>query len=122
VWHVRRKIEIKDVPSRPVVFCGIAKPRNFVSQLRTAGIEPAAEKFYRDHHAYVAEDIHELLRIQQRNGGGGFVTTEKDAINLGPHIEKLKPMSVIPVQMDLLDAANAVDTMLSVIEERRRRT
>jgi hypothetical protein len=33
----------------------------------------------------------------------------------------LEPVAVVPVKMELLDAANAVDTMLRVIEERRRR-
>ena len=42
----------QNVPPRPVVFCGIARPQNFVLQLRAANIEPVAEAFYRDHHAY----------------------------------------------------------------------
>ena len=33
------------------------RPENFVLQLRTAGIEPVAEAFYRDHHAYSEKDI-----------------------------------------------------------------
>jgi tetraacyldisaccharide 4'-kinase len=121
VWQVRRGILPQDVPSRPAVFCGIARPRKFVSQLRAAGIEPAAEKFYRDHHAYTEGDVRELLEMRERSGAGGFVTTEKDAINLGQHIERLRPLSVIRVQMELMDAANAVDTVLSVIAERKRR-
>jgi hypothetical protein len=32
----------------------------------------------------------------------------------------LQGLSVIPVKMELRDAANAVDTMLRMIEERRR--
>ncbi|HKH99476.1 MAG TPA: tetraacyldisaccharide 4'-kinase, partial [Candidatus Sulfotelmatobacter sp.] len=49
VWRVRRGIDPQNVPPRPVVFCGIARPQNFVLQLRAANIEPAAEAFYRDH-------------------------------------------------------------------------
>ncbi len=40
VWRVRRGIVTQNVPPRPVVFCGIARPQNFVLQLRTANIEP----------------------------------------------------------------------------------
>src|SRR4051794_38055615 len=36
------------VPERPVVFCGIARPELFFSQLRKAGVEPAATATYRD--------------------------------------------------------------------------
>jgi tetraacyldisaccharide 4'-kinase len=121
VWRARRGILPKDVPSRPVVFCGIARPKNFLLQLRTAGIEPVAEAFYRDHHAYSQADIQELLKLRLQSEAGGFVTTEKDAINLGGYIGALKPLAVVPVKMELLEAANAVDTMLHVIEERRRR-
>src|SRR5208283_3780134 len=103
------------------VFCGIARPQNLVSQLRGAGIEPVAEKFYRDHHAYTESDIRELLEMQKQSGADGFVTTEKDAINLGRHFSALEPLSVVPVQMELVNAANAVDTMLAMIAERKRR-
>ncbi len=121
VWRVRRGIVPKDVPARPVVFCGIARPKNFVLQLRTAGIEPVAEAFYRDHHAYTEQDIRDLLHLAQNSEAGGFVTTEKDAINLGPYFSALSPLSVVPVKMDLADANNALDAMLRMLEERHRR-
>jgi tetraacyldisaccharide 4'-kinase len=121
VWRARRGILPKDVPPRPVAFCGIARPKNFLAQLRTAGIEPVAEAFYRDHHAYTERDIQELLKLRQQSEAGGFVTTEKDAINLHGYLAALEPLAVVPVKMELLDAANAVDTILRVIEERRRR-
>jgi tetraacyldisaccharide 4'-kinase len=121
VWRARRGILPEDVPPRPVVFCGIARPKNFLAQLRTAGIEPVAEAFYRDHHAYTERDIQELLKLGQQSEAGGFVTTEKDAINLGAYMAALEPMAVVPVKMELLEADNAVDTVLRVLEERRRR-
>jgi len=121
VWRVRRGIVPKDVPPRPVAFCGIARPQNFVLQLRAANIEPAAEAFYRDHHAYEEKDIRELLALKQRSEAGGFVTTEKDAMNLGGYLSALQPLAVVPVKMELSDAANAVDTMLHKIDERKHR-
>lgn len=120
VWRLRRGIKPQNVPPRPVVFCGIARPKNFLLQLRAANIEPVAEAFYRDHHAYEEKDIRELLELKQRSGAGGFVTTEKDAVNLGPYLSALEPLSVVPVHMELADAANAVDTILCKIEERKR--
>jgi tetraacyldisaccharide 4'-kinase len=120
VWRVRRGIATHGIPARPVVFCGIARPQSFLLQLRTAGIEPVAEAFFRDHHAYTETDIHDLLQLQQRSEAGGFVTTEKDAVNLGGYLAALAPLAVVPVKMELVDAADAVDTMLRVIEERRR--
>ena len=122
VWRVRRGIVPRSVPSRPVVFCGVARPKNFVLQLRTAGIEPAAEAFYGDHHAYSEGDIRDLLRLREKSEADGFVTTEKDAINLGGLLSALDPLAVIPVKMELVDAANAMDTMLRLITERRRQS
>jgi tetraacyldisaccharide-1-P 4'-kinase len=80
-----------------------------------------AEAFYRDHHAYGESDIRELTALKQRSEAGGFVTTEKDAINLGPYLSALQPLSVVPVRMELADAANALDTILRTIAERRGR-
>jgi len=122
VWRVRRGIVPRDVPPRPIVFCGIARPQNFVLQLRAANIEPVAEAFYRDHHPYNENDVRELLALKQRSDAGGFVTTEKDAVNLGAYLSALAPLAVVPVKMELSDAANALDTMLHKIEERKRST
>lgn len=120
VWRVRRGITPQPVPAKPLVFCGIARPQTFLLQLRTAGIEPVAQAFYRDHHAYGEQDVRELLELKRRSEAGGFVTTEKDAVNLGAFFSALEPISVVPVKMDLADAANVVDTMLCKIEERSR--
>jgi len=120
VWRARRGILPKNVPNRPIVFCGIARPKNFLLQLRMAGIEPVAEAFYRDHHAYTERDIQDLLQLREQSEAGGFVTTEKDAINLGGYFSGLQPLEVVPVRMELMDAANAVDTMLGVITDRWR--
>ncbi|HZU41659.1 MAG TPA: tetraacyldisaccharide 4'-kinase [Terriglobales bacterium] len=120
VWRVRRGILPKNVPAKPVAFCGIARPQNFFLQLRTAGVEPAAEAVFRDHHAYTERDIHDLLQLRNSSEAAGFVTTEKDAINLEGYFSALEPLAVVPVKMELVDAGSAVDTMLRTIAERRK--
>jgi tetraacyldisaccharide 4'-kinase len=120
-WRVRRGIIPNNIHPRPIVFCGIARPQNFVLQLRAANIEPVAQAFYRDHHAYAEKDIRDLLDLKQRSEAGGFVTTEKDAVNLGGYLSALQPLSIVPVKMDLVDAANTVDTMLRIVNERKAR-
>jgi tetraacyldisaccharide 4'-kinase len=122
LWRVRRGITVTGIPERPVAFCGIARPKSFLLQLEKAGIEVVAEAVYRDHHAYSEKDVAELLALRKNSEAGGFVTTEKDAINLGGYLSALQPLAVVPVKMELLDAANAIDTMLRIIEERRPRT
>jgi tetraacyldisaccharide 4'-kinase len=120
IWRAHRNIVPQNLPSQPVVFCGIARPQNFALQLRLSGIQPSAEAFFRDHHRYTQQNIQDLLQLRQRSGAEGFVTTEKDAINLGEKLSLLQPVSVVPLQMHLDGAANAVDTMLRTVSERKR--
>jgi tetraacyldisaccharide 4'-kinase len=119
LWHLRRTIAITETPQRPVAFCGIARPQQFVDQLQAAGINPAATKFYRDHYSYTEKDVRDLAALRQQNDSGGFVTTEKDVINLGPLLAGLNPVAVARVTMELLNPADALDTILRVIRERR---
>jgi tetraacyldisaccharide 4'-kinase len=65
LWRVRRGIIPQNIPSRPVVFCGIARPQNFLLQLHAANIDPVAEAFYSDHHAYTEKDVKELLALHR---------------------------------------------------------
>jgi tetraacyldisaccharide 4'-kinase len=117
VWHARRGILPEGIPPQPVAFCGIARPQPFFHQLKMAGTEPVAEAVYRDHHSYTEKDIRELLELRRVSGGGGFVTTEKDAINLGRHLSALRPLAVVPVRMKLTDAPAAIATLLRILEE-----
>jgi len=103
------------MPQHPVVFCGIARPEHFLFQLKLAGVEAAAQALYRDHHAYSEKDIRDLLALAQNSEAGGFVTTEKDAINLGAYLSALNPLAVVPVQMELMDEAAAMDTIMRTI-------
>lgn len=119
IWRLRRSILVSDAPTRPIAFCGIARPQKFVEQLRVSGIEPVADKFYRDHYSYAEKDVRDLVALREQNRGDGFVTTEKDAINLGPLVAMLQPVAVAHVVMELLEAADALDTVLRVIQERR---
>lgn len=119
VWHVRRSLAIPAAPRSPVAFCGIARPQKFIEQLQAAGTEPIAEKFYRDHHRYSQSDVLDLKKLRNRCGAGGFITTEKDLINLGPYVAELAPISVARVEMELVSSPDVLDTILRVIAERR---
>lgn len=118
-WRARRGILPDDVPPRPVAFCGIARPQNFFLQLKKAGIEPAGEAVFRDHHPYTEKDIHDLLHLAQRSEAGGFVTTEKDAVNLGGLFSALHPLAVVPVRLEIVDAPAAIDSLFAAIAQRR---
>ena len=119
VWRVQRNTEIIEMPAHPVVFCGIARPEHFLFQLKLSGVEAAAQALYRDHHAYSEKDIRDLLALARKSEAGGFVTTEKDAVNLGGYLSALKPLAVVPVKMELVDEFVAVDTIMRTISRRQ---
>jgi tetraacyldisaccharide 4'-kinase len=116
VWRTTRTIMVPNSPEAPVVFCGIARPEQFFAQVRAAGIVPAAEVAFRDHHAYGRRDIEQLLSTRAKLGAGGFVTTEKDAVNLGPFHAPLSPLAVTALSVTLENPADIVDTILRRID------
>ncbi|MFI5114073.1 MAG: tetraacyldisaccharide 4'-kinase [Terriglobales bacterium] len=122
VWRMKREILLPSVPSNPVVFCGIARPQPFFAQLRAADIAPAAEVVFRDHHAYDQSDIQRLLAMRRDLGSAGFLTTEKDAVNLGPWRTELEPVAIVMLKLTLDRPADLVDTILATIAERRPRS
>ena len=128
IWRVRRSLLWASsilpscvTPKNPVLFCAIARPHRFVAQVRASGVEPAAQKFYRDHHRYTERDIDDLLAIKARHAADGFVATQKDWINLGPLYARLGSIAFPAVKMELIEPADALDTMLRIIAERRPR-
>jgi len=121
VWRVRRDIVPPETQEPCFAFCGIARPDNFFTQLRSAQVVLADTRSFRDHHRYDDNDVRELQRLRRQAGAQAFVTTEKDAVNLGTNLQALQPIHVVPVRMKLEDADAALDAMLATIAERRQR-
>lgn len=120
VLEVERGIAPDNIPPQPLAFCGIARPDNFFAQLRGAGIDLAAEARFRDHHAYSSKDVAMLIELANAHRAGGFVTTDKDAINLGPLTDGLQPLATVPATMRLLNAEAAINRVLAAIAQRYR--
>ena len=122
IWRVERRLYIpKDAPKKPVVFCGLAKPDRFVADLRANGIEPACIVQFPDHHRYTRKDIEQIRWAMGRNGADGFLTTQKDLMNLGDLVHQLTPIAIPILQAELFDAESCVDSMLETIAARRKR-
>jgi tetraacyldisaccharide 4'-kinase len=113
IWQMNREIVMPAALLAPIVFCGIARPQQFFAQVRAAGIAPAAEIEFRDHHAYDRSDIARLLAMRGNLGAGGFLTTEKDAVNLGSLQADLKPFAVAALSLTLNHPTDAVDAILA---------
>jgi len=122
IWLMRREILLRDIPRRPIVFCAIARPEPFFAQVRAAEVSPAAEISFRDHHAYKQDDVARLNALRRDNNAGGFVTTEKDVINLGRLRSELEPLCVAQLQLSLDRPADLVDTIVTRITDQRPRS
>jgi tetraacyldisaccharide 4'-kinase len=122
IWRMHREIVVPAAPASPIVFCGIARPQQFFAQVRAAGITPAAEVEFRDHHPYDRSDIERLLAMRGKLGAGGFLTTEKDAVNLGSLQADLRPFAVAALGLTLDHPTDVVDAILARITERKPRS
>ena len=118
VWRIERNVVVPEL-NRPVIaFCGIARPQRFFSALRAHGMDLREEIVFRDHHRYTSDDVARLNAAQARHPGSQLITTEKDAVKLGPHTTELKAI-VVPLESRLLHANEAVDFMLKISERRK---
>ena len=74
-----------------------------------------------DHHRYTRADVHGLLAQRKRYDAKAFLTTEKDAINLEAAISELAPLHVVPVQMQIEDAARMFEAMVDAMKVQKNR-
>ncbi len=99
VWHATRSIVPPETKEPCFAFCGIARPSNFFTDLGKAGVHVVGTQAFRDHHAYTSTDVELLFKRGQEAGATAFITTEKDAANLGENVDRLRPLHVVPVNM-----------------------
>jgi len=116
VWRVSRGIVPPETKETCFAFCGIARPENFYTQLGKAGVKVTGTRAFRDHYAYTAQDVEALYRQGQQAGATAFITTEKDAVNLGELAGRLRPLYVAEVKMEFAEgAAAAMERICAVI-------
>jgi len=100
VWMIRRELGFAEasVPSRPVAFCGIARPESFFGMLAAVDCVPVKTVAFGDHHVYRERDLDRLLECARRSEADSFVTTEKDAVKFSEvmrqRLEEIGPVRV----------------------------
>ncbi|HZZ38882.1 MAG TPA: tetraacyldisaccharide 4'-kinase [Acidobacteriaceae bacterium] len=118
VWWMERRLEIP-VVQRVVAFCAIARPEEFFSGVRSAGVEAAAKRSWRDHHLFSEADIAELVELRRQHDAEGFLTTEKDRVRLGPEamrtLESAAPVHVGRLTVRLREEAAAMEQLCALL-------
>jgi tetraacyldisaccharide 4'-kinase len=117
-WRIRRNTYLDAAPGKPLAFCGIARPQQFFAQLRDLGIQLDEAVSFPDHHRYTESDVARLQARKASTGAAAFITTEKDAINLGLLAGRLQPLRVAQLRLMLEDPDQALSTLLSTLERR----
>ena len=117
-WPARRIIAVPKVEGKVVAFCGIARPAQFFAALRDQAQELAAEVSFGDHHRHRQADIERLLHAKNTSRASGFITTDKDLINLGPLAAQLQPLHVAGLRIELEEPEQTLDLLLRTIEAR----
>ncbi len=118
IWRTTRSLHLEAPPRNPVAFAAIGRPQIFFAQLRALTLKPAAEIPFRDHRRYTQSDIHRLLRVAQSKHADGFITTEKDAINLGPLANQLSPLAIVKLDLTIDNPDSALDAILATLKQR----
>jgi tetraacyldisaccharide 4'-kinase len=130
IWVIRRSLSLGEagevaLPTKPLAFCGIARPENFTKMLAAQGYEPMDTVIFPDHHAYDEGDIHRLIERARQVEANGFVTTEKDAVKLTPilhdHLETVGPIVVARLRVELLDEQESLSQLVAMVGRLDRR-
>jgi tetraacyldisaccharide 4'-kinase len=117
LWRTRQTLELPSIFEPVIAFCGIARPQRFFFGLQGSGLDVREQIRFRDHHRYSDIDIERLMQLRLRHGNARLITTEKDAVNLGPHLASLNPI-VVPMRLELLEAEAAIRQLLGALAER----
>src|SRR5947208_1692781 len=97
-------------------FCGLGNPDAFFRDLGNWGLAICGQAIFPDHHRYTQRDIVEVRRVGKQAGANAFVTTEKDAQNLGGLKFEETPIYVAVIDLVVtpeVDFRNVLDQTLA---------
>ena len=97
-------------------FCGLGNPDAFFRDLGNWGLAICGQASFPDHHRYTQRDILEVRRAGKRAGASAFVTTEKDAQNLGGLAFEEAPLYIAVIDLVVTpeaDFRNVLDQTLA---------
>jgi tetraacyldisaccharide 4'-kinase len=80
-------------------FCGLGNPEAFFRDLGNWGLAVCGQAIFPDHHHYTQREILAVKQAGKRAGAKAFVTTEKDAQNLGALVFEETPLYVAVIDV-----------------------
>jgi len=109
-------MDVPPIHGLAIAFCGIARPEQFFAGLVSAGIQLAGRIAFPDHHPYTPTDVNKLISAARATKAIALLTTEKDAVRLGPLAASFPPdLQVVPVPLrtEIDQEETALDDLLA---------
>lgn len=118
VWIQHRQLAIENV-TKAVAFCGIARPDEFFSALRSQQVDLTETIAFPDHRHYSPADLNRLIAALRQHSAQCFITTEKDAARLTPEqratLEKIAPFRLARLKVLLENEPAILNQLLALI-------
>jgi tetraacyldisaccharide 4'-kinase len=121
VWTICRALSFTEERTSPstaaqandhLAFCAIARPADFLRDLRTANVSVIDAATFSDHHRYTMDDMEKLIAAFSSSGASGLVTTEKDAVKLTvamrERLESHGPLAIARLDARFVDEADVM--------------
>ena len=106
---------------RVAAFCGVGNPQSFFDEARRLAGELVLARSYRDHHRYTRRDVRRIDSAATDQFAEVFLTTEKDAVNLGSVDLPRSPTYALRIDLRIERAEELLRQVLSLIPSRGTR-
>jgi tetraacyldisaccharide 4'-kinase len=116
IWRIRRRMEVPVFTGPALAFCGIARPAQFFSGLKAAGVRMSRSIAFSDHHLYTAGDIRRLDAMAKDSDALAMLTTEKDKVRLGA-LETCRPLLTVGLRTEIEEEQAALGWLLDRVRE-----
>jgi tetraacyldisaccharide 4'-kinase len=102
-------------------FCGIGNSGAFFADLRSWGLDVAAERAFPDHHVYRNRDLENVFALARVAGAEAVLTTEKDLMNLPRRWEAALPLFASCIRLEIENKMEFERALLAEVEAALRR-
>jgi tetraacyldisaccharide 4'-kinase len=102
--------------ARVLAFAGVGRPEKFELSLQEIGALVVACRWFPDHHLYRPGEL-KFLALQAKRLDARLVTTEKDAVRLGPG----HAMETLPVSLNFNDEEQVAGRLSAALSEARKK-
>lgn len=90
---------IRPLRAPAFAFCGIGNPDSFLESLAAQEVPVVGREVFEDHHLYTQKEVLRLAETARKAGASRLVTTEKDAMKIGPDWTRFD-LAVLRVEPD----------------------